>query len=171
MAMKKQNDCTARLDRLRVAADYFPKVGFKDHTDFRCVYDYSTAKKKGRKKPSYGRVCRYFDDATGMQIEGQYEPLQPWLPKAMLTMVANDRTGLSRAEVDSVLYWLEGARLLLVEMALDFDSGSVVDSGFVQRHLLAGKARHWRTARAPGFDYFGNRRAPKFYRCYEKTFV
>jgi hypothetical protein len=168
---KRENDCTARLDRLRVAADYFPKVGFNEYSDFRCLYDYSTAMKKGGKKPCYGRVCRYVDDATGMQIEGQYEPLQPWLPKSMITLVANDRTGLSRAEVDSVLFWVEGARLLLVELALDFDEGSVVDSSFVQRHLLAGKARHWRTDRAPGFDYFGTRRSPKFLRCYEKKLV
>jgi hypothetical protein len=168
---KHHNDCTARLDRLRVAADYFPKVALEQMAEFRRVYDYSTTYKSSSEKPAYGRVCRYVNDATGMQIEGQYQPLVPWLPPSTITLVANDRTGLIRHEVDAVLAVAENVRLIFVEMALDFDDGSVVDNGFVARHLLVGKARHWRTKKAPGFDYFGTRRSPKFVRVYEKELV
>jgi hypothetical protein len=166
-----QLDLRVRLDRVRVAADYFPKVAFELLKGFRRVYDYDVARKKNKKsnKVSYRRVCRWVSELTGTQIEGAYSPIQPWLPACVITLVGNDRTGLLRQEVDEILAWIEGHRLLHVEVAFDFDESSVVNGDFVYRHLLVGKARHWRSSRAPGFEYFGTRRSPKFARCYKKT--
>jgi hypothetical protein len=165
-----QLDLTVRLDRIRVAAKYYSKVALELVQDLRCVYDYDVTKQKKKKgrKISYGRVCRWVNDSTGTQVEAAYLPMQSWLPECVMTLVGNDRTGLRRREVDEILEGIEGLQLLHVEVALDFDADSIVNGDFVRRHLLAGKARHYRSSRAPGFEYYGTRRSPKFVRCYKK---
>jgi hypothetical protein len=163
---KRDADCTAKIDRLRVTAEYFPKASLSVLDGFRRLYDY--AKVNNPRKAGYRRVTRYANYGTGTEIEVQYLPLQNWLPNCVITLVANDQTGLLRAEVDAIFEGIENAHLALVEVSIEFPSDGIVNEDFIARHLVVGKARHWQTPKAPGFHYFGSRRSPKFVRCYRK---
>jgi hypothetical protein len=162
-------DVTARLDRLRLNSDYFSKDVVDQIPGFHCEYDYDVTRNPGSKArhSGYRRVARYSNERTRTQFEVQYKPMQPWFPACTVTLIADDRTGLTRREVDIILESFEKWRLTMVEIAVDFDAGSVVNTNFVRRHLVVGKSRY-APNRDTGFEYFGTRKSQKFGRCYDK---
>jgi hypothetical protein len=92
---------------------------------------------------------------------------QPWLAPVKLTIIAGARRGLHRTEVEAVAGAFRKVRLLLLELALDFDSGSEMDRAFVLRHGVFGRSRLF------GGHFFstlryGSQKGPKLVRAYAR---
>lgn len=154
----------ARLDRVQLVA-WVPRnrkpptiEGFnvKSDTFVRCQTTTQT----------YAR-CRQFCSVTSdARIFWQYRPLKPWLGPWKITLVADDRSGLSRADIAKVLRYCCDYRFLIIEVALDFAGSTNVNRRFVSAHAAFGKS-HQRTETAETLHY-GSRKSGKFVRCYHK---
>jgi hypothetical protein len=116
---------------------------------------------------TYARCKQYQSRENDTKIYWQYYRLKSWLKPWKITMVADDKTGLSRDEIEGVLSHCRFYRFLIIEVAIDFIFSMGVDQDFVRRHALFGKSR-----RAPRNDnsvlYWGGRKCDKFVRCYQK---
>jgi hypothetical protein len=92
---------------------------------------------------------------------------EAWLPPYRLTLYADDRTGLSRDEVFSVLEVLPDFRMTMMELAFDFATHHV-NRKFVREHGLFGKSRP--VEPRGDTDYWGTRRGSKRVQAYVKEF-
>jgi hypothetical protein len=154
--------CVPRLDRLGFAADAVCIDGLKA-LGFQRDYHYFTKPERG-----YAEVSRLTKPETGTQIEISLCPRFGYLKQALLHLIANDATGLSHSETNQVLECGDFLHMNLVELALDFASGSGIDLAFVRRHLIAGKSQIHRLCSHPPMTYYGSKRSPKHLRCYQK---
>jgi hypothetical protein len=90
---------------------------------------------------TYAR-CRHYQSMTNdMKIYWQHCPQKPWLKPWKLTIVADDRSGLSYEEVEKILKHCRHYRFLIVEIAVDFCPSVGVNRGFVRQHAIFGKSR------------------------------
>jgi hypothetical protein len=85
-------------------------------------------------------------------------------------MVSDDKTGLSRDEIQRVLRHCRSYQLLTVEIAIDFAPSTGVNKQYIRRHAVFGKS-HRREKRTKADLYYGSRKSDKLVRCYEKTEV
>jgi hypothetical protein len=76
-----------------------------------------------------------------VKIYWQYDRLKGWLKPWKLTIVADDRSGLSYEEVEKILTHCRHYRFLIVEIAVDFCPSVGVNRGFVRQHAMFGKSR------------------------------
>jgi hypothetical protein len=91
--------------------------------------------------PTYARCREYRSTGDHTQIFWQYERRCPWLAPWKITLIADDRLGLSAADVWSVVRHCRAYRILIVELALDFSGPSPVNTPFVRRYGVFGKSR------------------------------
>ena len=137
---KPQDGVCVRLDRLqivaRVARNRKPPreiegfVLLRDHF-VGCQTTTST----------YAR-CRTFKSSTNhAEIYWQYDPQKAWLKPWKITIVADDKRGLSRDEIERVLIHCRSCRLLTVEIAIDFSPSTKVNRQFIRGHAVFGKSR------------------------------
>jgi len=89
------------------------------------------------------------------------------LEPVKLTVVGDDSRGLLRAELENVCRPFRWTRLLMVEMAFDFEEGSDVDRAFVLSHGLFGRSelvggRFFKDLR------YGTRHSATMVRAYQK---
>ncbi len=90
---------------------------------------------------TYAR-CRHYKSLTNeAKIYWQYSRQKGWLKPWKITMVADDRTGLSRDEIERVLRHCRSYQLLTVEIAIDFSPSTGVNKQFIRRHAVFGKSR------------------------------
>jgi hypothetical protein len=118
--------------------------------------------------PTYERCRQYQSTSNDAKIFWQYYRRSSFLKPWKITIVADDKTGLSYDEIDNVLGHCRFWHFLTIEVAIDFSSATGVDSNFVRRHALLGKSRQRRKHQVDGILYFGTRKSDKFVRCYEK---
>lgn len=130
---------TARVDRVQILSSAEPGQrppkainGFDIETD--------TFVRMQTTVPTYARSRRYRSTTNDAQIFWQYERKQPWLEPWKITMAPDDRTGLSRGEIEAVVEHCKCWRFLLVELAIDFNLECRVDRKFVKRHGIFGKS-------------------------------
>ena len=90
---------------------------------------------------TYRREDRFLNRRTGTKVYLQHDRACPWLWPLKVTVVPDDGPGLCGGEVQRMLGAFTNARLLRVEVALDFTAGSGIDRSFVLRHGLFGKSR------------------------------
>jgi hypothetical protein len=90
---------------------------------------------------TYARSRQYQSVTNDTKIFWQYQRLKGWLKPWKITIVADDRYGLSRREVEQIVNHCRDYRLLLVELAVDFSPSSRVTQQFVRRHGVFGKSR------------------------------
>jgi hypothetical protein len=91
---------------------------------------------------TYAR-CRQLQSLTNdAKIYWQYERLKGWLKPWKITMVADDKSGLSYEEIHKVLKHCCHFRFLTVEIAVDFCPSVGIDKRFVRQHGVFGKSRH-----------------------------
>lgn len=96
---------------------------------------------------TYAR-CRQFESLTNdTKIYWQYCRQKGWLKPWKITMVADDKTGLSRKEIEKVLRQCRSYEFLTVEIAIDFSPSTGVDKQFIRRHAVFGKSRRRATKR------------------------
>jgi len=76
-----------------------------------------------------------------MRIFWQYRPQAGWLAPWKVTLVGDDRTGLSRTEIEKILKHCPRYHFLIIEIAIDFDPVMGIDKNFVRKHGVFGKSR------------------------------
>ena len=119
---------------------------------------------------TYLRVRTCKNHRTGTKLFIQYRPACPWLCAVKITAIADDRQGLRRLELKTLFNCFVGARLLLIEVAVDFLQVSGVDCRFVTRHAVFGKSRP-RASSYPDSLRYGSRKSDTLIRCYLKPSV
>lgn len=91
--------------------------------------------------PTYARVRKYRSRTNDTKVFWQYQRRCPWLKPWKITLIADDRYGLTANEVWRVICHCKSYRLLIVELALDFSTPPPVNEAFVRRHGIFGKSR------------------------------
>jgi hypothetical protein len=159
----EQPICTVKLDRFTLTAAGSPPKqipGFKRVKGFR-------PRPQG-KLPTYSRVQTFCSTSNSARLSLQYKPVMPWLDDLRFTLIADDEDGISLDEVESVLAQCSRHKPSMVELACDFDPGSVVNRRFVLRHGRFGKTQRRKDRGGPGNLRYGSRGSPKLVRCYFK---
>ena len=89
---------------------------------------------------TYAR-CRHYNSLTNdAKIYWQYSRQKGWLKPWKITMVADDKTGLSRDEIERVLKHCRSYQFLTVEIAIDFSPSTGVSKQFIHRRAVFGKS-------------------------------
>lgn len=116
---------------------------------------------------TYERCRHYQSTRNDAKVYWQYYPRKSWLKRWKVTIVADDKNGLSYDEIEAVLDHCRFYHFLIIEVAIDFRPSTGVNREFVRRHALLGKSRR-RKQQSADVLYFGTRKSDKFVRCYEK---
>ena len=90
---------------------------------------------------TYARNRQYQCVAKDAKIFWQYDRQKGWLQPWKITMVADDKTGLSRDEIERVLRHCRSYQFLTVEIAIDFSPSTGVNKQFIRSHAVFGKSR------------------------------
>ncbi len=116
---------------------------------------------------TYARCRQYQSTTNDTKIYWQYERQHSWLKPWKVTVVADDKTGLSYEEIDAVIRHCRFYRFLTIEVAIDFRPSTGVGRKFVRRHAIFGKSRRVKKHKHRGL-YWGGRKCGKLVRCYYK---
>jgi len=127
-----------RLDRLQILS--WARQGRKPPKveGFRVVRD--SFVRCQTSTPTYARCRQYQSLTNDAKIYWQYERLKGWLKQWKITLIADDETGLSYAEVQTVTKYCRFFRFLTVEIAVDFCPSVGITKKFVRQHGLFGKS-------------------------------
>jgi len=155
------------IDRIQIAGDFKKKGELPDFDGFEKLSDRFVRSVTPIK--TWERVARYEHGETGSQLFILYRTNLPSLPDMKATLIAPNGRFLSWNAVDGVRRELAEARLVLIELALDFPPKCGIDRDFILKHGVFGKA-HRRPVSLPTI-YFGGRRSDKLIRCYFKAEV
>jgi len=90
---------------------------------------------------TYARCRQYQSITNDAKIYWQYQRLKGWLKPWKITIVADDKSGLSYEEVGKVLKHCRHYLFLIVEVAVDFSPSVGVDRQFMRQHAVFGKCR------------------------------
>lgn len=91
--------------------------------------------------PTYARCQKYRSRANDTKIFWYYQRRCPWLKPWKITLIADDRHGLTAGEVWRVIRHCRSYRILIVELAVDFSLPPPVNTAFVRRYGVFGKSR------------------------------
>ncbi len=119
---------------------------------------------------TYARCRQYQSAINDTKIYWQYDRQKCWLKPWKITIVADDKAGLSYADIGNVLNHCRFYRFLIVEVALDFNVSTGVNRDFVRRCAVFGKSRRARRE-SKSCVYWGGRKCDKFVRSYQKEEV
>ncbi|HEU0047024.1 MAG TPA: hypothetical protein VFQ43_05390 [Nitrososphaera sp.] len=119
---------------------------------------------------TYARCRQYKSLKDDTTIYWQYERLKGWLKPWKITIVADDKTGLSYEQIDIVLSPCRYYRFLIIEVAIDFSHSTGVNREFVRQHAVFGKSRRAHTIQ-DCILYWGGRKSEKLVRSYDKKEV
>jgi hypothetical protein len=90
---------------------------------------------------TYAR-CRHYKSLTNdSKIYWQYKRQKGWLAPWKITMVADDKAGLSRDEIERVLKHCRSYQFLTVEIAVDFRPSTGINKQYIRRCAVFGKSR------------------------------
>jgi len=134
-----QSDVEIRIDRVQGVSDAPPGHKPPIIRGFDVVRD--TWVSRQTEIDTYRRCREYhsFDDAA--RIYWQYERLQPFLMPWKVSIIGDDRTGLTRKQIEVAIEHCHKFRFITVELAFDFRPGLGVDRAFAKRHAIFGKSR------------------------------
>lgn len=161
--------CAAILDLLTFACKENPAQALKAVPGMRSGRSHRI--KNPVEKGRYGRVHWFLHAPSGMKVSLASEPIHLWLWPFRITLIANDRTGLRSEDVFSVLELMPGARLLMMELALDFSATSGVTDRYVRLCGVFGKSLRDRSMKNPSGDWWGTRNGQKRVKSYFKPEV
>jgi hypothetical protein len=161
--------CVARFDRFRTNSWAkrgmpVPKIrGFKTVRDFRLRWK--------EKPPVYARVRELRSITSATIAQWQYARRKGWVKPWRVTLIGDNKQGITAPEAWSFFKHFRFPKLLLFELAFDFPRSSGVDANFVLQHALFGKSRLRADRGGEGQLRFGSRFSGKLVRCYEKESV
>jgi len=165
--MRQELPCVVRLDRVQLVVPRPLKGPLPTIRDYRILKD--TFVRSQTNVMTYARCRQLVHLETGTKLYIQYQKQKAWLAGWKVTLVANDRRGLNREDLDPVLARCRMHRLLMAEVAFDFSPESGVDLHFVKGHGLFGKSRRRFDRGGQGELRFGSRKSGKLVRCYPKA--
>jgi hypothetical protein len=119
---------------------------------------------------AYERCREYRCLSDDSRIFWQYHRLKSWLRAWRISLIADDRAGLSYTQIETVLSHCQYFHFLTVEVALDFKPSAGVDTEFVRRHANFGKSRRSH-GKSESPLYWGGRKSDKLVRCYKKKLL
>ncbi len=90
---------------------------------------------------AYARSREYHSLTDETKIFWQYDRQKAWLQPWKVTIVADDRKGLSFNSIEHVLKYCRSYNFLVIEIAFDFRPEVGVDRRFVRQHAVFGKSR------------------------------
>lgn len=97
---------------------------------------------------TYARCRQYESVKDDTKIYWQYQRQKGWLRPWKITIVADDKTGLSYEEIERVLRHCHAYRVLTVEIAIDFSPSAGITGQFIRQHGVFGKSHQRATTRA-----------------------
>jgi hypothetical protein len=150
--------CQTRLDRLGITSSEVLVDAILQLPGFRRNRSHWLKRRKPKDFLPYRRVTSITSGTSIFELVILSERQSPRLPQYRITMIADDIQGLRFEDVRSVLELLPNARLVLVELAWDFSTGSRVDGAFIRAQGLFGKSRKRRVAEIRGYDSWGSRK-------------
>jgi len=94
---------------------------------------------------TYARCRQYQSIANDTKVYWQYGRLKGWLKPWKITIVGDDKSGLSYGEIESVLNHCPDYCFQIVEIAVDFSPSTGINNRFIRQHAVFGKS-HYREA-------------------------
>jgi hypothetical protein len=161
-------DCFALLDVLRITCDDDPTAALKGLGIFHGLQNCRLTPKEGTGFLPYGRASWFRGSASAGRLCVESDRQAFWLAPYRVTIYADDRTGLLVDQVLEILELMPSARMIMIELALDFPLTSPVSRDFVRQHGLFGKSRKDSSVPNPTVDRWGARRAQKRLKSYTK---
>jgi hypothetical protein len=128
----EQLTCECKLDVVILTASHFPFAAFKD-------LGYRVPAPEGLWRQRYSFVTRLKGTKSIREINVEHGPNKPWLPPFRITIIPRDASGVVVQDFQSILELLPDFKIVLLEVALDFPLGSLIDVDYVRKHLLSGK--------------------------------
>jgi hypothetical protein len=113
-------ECVVILDMLRYTMTENPIPAFKGLPGFRSLQSTWIKRPKAEEFQGYGRAHWFQRIGSGMKFCVESEPREPWLAPYSVTLFADDKTGLLPGEVFPIRELMSGAKLTVVEVAVDF---------------------------------------------------
>ena len=129
----------ARLDRVQFVSWAKPRQQLPAIPGF--VVGWDTFVRSQTTVSTYARCREYVSLVNDTKMYWQYARQKGWLMPWKVTMVGDDKSGLSRDEVERVLKHCHLYRFLTVEIAIDFHPSTGVDREFIRRHGVFGKSK------------------------------
>jgi hypothetical protein len=155
-----------KLDRLQLFAGSLKNPKPPEIDGYRTINDRFIRSQTTVK--AYGRCREHFDQHSKTKLYIQYEPKLPGLPQFKLTVVPDDRTGLSRKGLRRIVQAFNWHQVLLVELSMDFSPESGIDFDFILRCAKFGKSRLQKSRPYFRSALYGARHGDKLARCYYK---
>jgi hypothetical protein len=135
-----------RLDRVQILSGVLPGQKLPELEGYKIVRD--SFVRCQTTTATYARCRQYRSMANDSRIYWQYQRLKGWLAPWKITLVADDKSGLSRCEIEAVLKHCRDYRFQIVEIAVDFSPAAAgVNSQFIRRHAVFGKSRYRTTTK------------------------
>jgi hypothetical protein len=160
--------CTAKVDRLIVACADLYMGALLELEGFSREKSHWLKPKTATDFIAYGRVTKLINKRSGAQILVYSERKSRKLAPYRITFIPADKVGLRPEDALAVVRCVDGHRIALAEVALDFPFGCGLNCAFVRQHGLFGKSRPYSVGKKPGWDAWGSRRGAKFVRSYYK---
>lgn len=159
--------CRVRLDRFRFVVP-FDGLSWKrpipSVSGFTVLKDYEI----NEKHVNYRRVRSLANPKSGTQLFVQYRRTHGYLKPYRVTVIGCDETGILWSDLKAIGDAFSDFRIIMIELAFDFATGSGVDKQFVLRHGRFGKSRPAHNPKYPETLYYGTRHSAKFVRAYWK---
>jgi hypothetical protein len=131
--------CVVRVDRVQIVAQGKVRQKPPELAGFKVTRDCFVRSQTTIK--TYARCRHYWSTTSKARIYWQYCRQVGWLQPWKITLVADDRRGLSRTDIELPLKYCRRHRLILVELAFDFAPNSGVTGQFLRRFGRFGKSR------------------------------
>jgi len=157
----EQLSCIAKLDRLILTAVALVI------TELCKIPGYRAVRTKRVWGQLYREVTRIYGTSSIRQVIVESAPNVGWLARFRITVIPRDGSGLLLQDLCLILELIPDVKIVLVEIAFDFPLRSVVDTSFVQEHMLCGKT--WMRAGGTALhERWGSSRSAKVARAYAK---
>lgn len=157
-----------RLDRLQVLSWHRSWAKLPKIPCYKVVRD---TKVRTENSAAYERVRYLVNTSSGTVVKWQYRRRTAYVREWRIGWEASNGGEIRASDVLPILKRCRFASSILVELALDFDESSNVDSRFVKRHAKFGKSRRRMDRGGPGQLRYGGRKSSKLVRCYYKPEV
>jgi hypothetical protein len=161
--------CVVRLDRLKVLASPGTRGRLPEPPGYKTIRDSFVRRQTTTR--TYLRCRWLLNEQSGTQVFWQYAPQRSWLAPWKITFITDDRKSLPPEDVLSVLAQCANPRLLLAEMAFDFNGTSGVDERFILQHAVFGKSRPNSDRGGCGHLRYGSRASATLVRAYPKKTI
>jgi hypothetical protein len=159
--------CEAKIHRVIVTSEIFPLNTFP----WGALEELPRAQVvKPRRifRQAYTEVTRIRLRGSIREIFVYTKPRDGWSPPFRVVIIPQNRTSVRCVDLEKILECLPNFKVVLVEFALDFPIGSIMDLQFVQRWVLFGKIWPRFVGINPLHDSWGTRKGTKFIRVYAR---